>query len=453
MNVVAVCFVLSSLAPAGILSAQPDTQKQQLEAEKKVRADVIVKEGQRVIVFEYEKEGLSISPHKHKATDEIVDMSSTSTVGDRLSEAAMTIKERAKEAASVLPNLGQGLSTSTPPSDGAHQSTPGELICDTLGKCKHQVAGVFSKAKDIAQEGTEHAKEKAKAMAAHLFEEGSDKAKGVRDAVIDMTRIAGENLAGTISDKMKKTRDEAAGKMKQAEEKAEDVVKKSANQVKENLKEVFRRGHEVVFKAMRSRVSPENRGALMGVVRLLGFATAYGMSVWVTFVSGYVLAEAQLRQQFGIVQSKIYPVYFRAMAYSIGLSLLGLWFSQGRRRPEKVQSYNLLAFLMVLANLFYLEPRASKVMFERMKIEKEEGRGTDGADIVINKPPAPSHSQPVGVASTASTINGSSAADKGRVLNQRLKRFNTHLSFLNILTLMALTWHLVDLGHRLHFTC
>ena len=55
----------------------------------------------------------------------------------------------------------------------------------------------------------------------------------------------------------------------------------------------------------------------MEVMRLLGFATAYDVCVWVTFVSSHVLAAALSRHHLGVVQSKIYPVCFRAMAYCI----------------------------------------------------------------------------------------------------------------------------------------
>lgn len=40
-----------------------------------------------------------------------------------------------------------------------------------------------------------------------------------------------------------------------------------------------------------------------------------------------------------------------------------------------------------------------------------------------------------------------------RRLNERLKKLNTNSSMLNILTLMALTWHLVYLGQRLTLNC
>ncbi|KAM0977039.1 hypothetical protein EV1_019636 [Malus domestica] len=43
-----------------------------------------------------------------------------------------------------------------------------------------------------------------------------------------------------------------------------------------------------------------------------------------------------------------------------------------------LHNYNLIAALsMILFNMMYLEPRSTKVMFERTKIKKEEGRGRE----------------------------------------------------------------------------
>ncbi|KAK5771476.1 hypothetical protein PVK06_047680 [Gossypium arboreum] len=71
--------------------------------------------------------------------------------------------------------------------------------------------------------------------------------------------------------------------------------------------------------------SMEALNKVMGIVKLLGLAIANGMSVWVTFISNYILAGQLPRQQFRVVQSKIYPVYFRAMPYS----------RRGRKRKMK----------------------------------------------------------------------------------------------------------------------
>ncbi|XP_042506346.1 uncharacterized protein LOC122082689 [Macadamia integrifolia] len=504
MNLMALFLVLSSLTTASIWSTPPETLE---TVKKKAREDVIVREGRRLIVVEYEKEiplhpKVLIPPQEaesepesdltHKLTgqtageklsevtmaakekaneatsdqkvgDKLSDATmagkekakeatSDQGVGEKLSEVAMAAKEKAKEAASVLPNLGQGLSTSTqsqPPPGYAHRATPREQICDAFGKCKLKLAGVLGKAKDKAQEEAEQVKEKAK-------------------DVIGATKRAGENLTE---------------KVKQAEEKADDVVDRAKakthhleREAKENdnLTDIIRRGREVAHDALTYMVSTEKWAALMGVIQLLGFANAYGTCVWVTFVSSYVLAGALPRQQFGIVQSKIYPVYFKTMAYSIGLSLVGLWLNPGSRRSESVQGFNLLTSLaMVLVNLLYLEPRATKVMFERMKVDKEEGRGRDDADIVMDTPQRSQMGISSGTATTTTTTTSGAATESekggGRtsreeekskkvksrlgLLNQRLKKLNTQSSFLNVLTLMNLTWHLVELGQRLHLSC
>jgi len=66
-----------------------------------------------------------------------------------------------------------------------------------------------------------------------------------------------------------------------------------------------------------------------------------------------------------VVQSKIYPVYFRAMGYCLLVALLGHVFGHGMRNNNGggvMQTWNLLASLLTLfVNSVYLEPRATKV--------------------------------------------------------------------------------------------
>lgn len=106
-------------------------------------------------------------------------------------------------------------------------------------------------------------------------------------------------------------------------------------------------------------------------------------------------------------------------------------------------------------------------MFERMKLEKEEGRGmespTAGATInrgVDSVPEQPSSDRsatttPVTFAPSApQEKRGDAAAGDAKSemvrLSETLKMLNSYSSLLNILTLMALTWHLVHLGQILH---
>lgn len=172
-------------------------------------------------------------------------------------------------------------------------------------------------------------------------------------------------------------------------------------------------------------VGTVNRDRVMNALNLVGLATAYGMSVWVTFISSNVLCRVMPRHQFGVVQSKIYPVYFRFLGYTIALALLGHVLSHRNHSHSYLQACNLVASLVAtLLNALYLEPKASKVMFERMKVEKEQGRGREGdADV------------------ESSTV---------KKLNEKLNTLNSFSSFINILTLVSLTCHLLYVSQLVH---
>lgn len=104
-------------------------------------------------------------------------------------------------------------------------------------------------------------------------------------------------------------------------------------------------------------------------------------------------------------------------------------------------------------------------MFERMKLEKEEGRGIESSTAEPTARVVDSITEPLAAKapSTTTTTAPSStpqerpedAAAKSELLRltEALKKLNSYSSFLNVSTLMALTWHLVHLGQRLHTAC
>lgn len=170
------------------------------------------------------------------------------------------------------------------------------------------------------------------------------------------------NVSATIESAKEKTK-EKAEKGKEMAEQAAERARTGGNRVKEGgekvFKEILRRGRDVAA-AM---------DWVVGVVHLLGFSTAYGICLWVTFVSGYVLAGTLPRQQFAVVQSRIYPVYFSVMAISISVALVGHLLGRRRKlltsKGEMLQGFHLLAsLLIILINSFYLEPRATKVIID-----------------------------------------------------------------------------------------
>lgn len=153
--------------------------------------------------------------------------------------------------------------------------------------------------------------------------------------------------------------------MEQAKEAAANVQKVGHK----SLGEIISKLQQVMYDVIWYIVSPEKIDAVVGLIHMLGFSTAYGMCVWVTFVSSYILGRYLPRQQFGMVQSRIYPVYFRAMAYCVGAALLGHLVSRRMNSlssmVEMFQGLSLFsALLMVLTNMIWLEPKSTKVCTE-----------------------------------------------------------------------------------------
>ncbi|KAJ0085075.1 hypothetical protein Patl1_07382 [Pistacia atlantica] len=537
MNFVAICLVVTSLVAAGVFSPNPEKNNQ--------KEQVIVKEGHRVVVVEYDEHGQTntkvfISPENEYYIKK-PGSGSASDVEEKISSAASdaynNAKGKIKEASS---DLSQELSGSKPSFGEGHGHGPAELLCDAYGNCKHKIASAIGKAKDKVKEAAIHGKEKANeakekasevahgtiafekekateakdkvSEAAHdaiaqnkeiaheakaalqdafgKAKEGfSEKAHGVKEAVQKTYGKAKEGTSQTAQD-VKGTAEKPVAKAKGTIKETKDLgnairgdigrnvseqvasvrgsVKEKAKEAKEGTKHAAERVKTGAHNFFDRFVHRETFGGLMGVLNMLGFAIAYGMCVWVSFVSSYVLAEALPRQQFGMVQSKIYPVYFRGMACSIVLALLGHMprlFAGGK--VEIFQGFNLLAsILMVFVNSMYMEPRATKVMFERMKAEKEEGRGresiltdtswaTERERPRMTDPTATATTTTTGEAPTPVTESTGQEQVRSKIsrLSERLKNLNTCSSILNILTLMSLSWHLVYLGQRLQKIC
>ncbi|EJD04394.1 uncharacterized protein FOMMEDRAFT_19631 [Fomitiporia mediterranea MF3/22] len=116
---------------------------------------------------------------------------------------------------------------------------------------------------------------------------------------------------------------------------------------------------------------------------LVGYAWLFGMSLWVTFFGGVIAYRALPRQQFGALQHRTFPVYFK-LSIALASALLGLW-NWGHpavranpmafRQVDVIQAYTLLAVVLLQgANHFVVGPYTSRLMFQRHKLEKEEGK-------------------------------------------------------------------------------
>ncbi|KAH7681045.1 hypothetical protein IHE45_05G034500 [Dioscorea alata] len=216
--------------------------------------------------------------------------------------------------------------------------------------------------------------------------------------------------------------------------------------------EIVRRMQGLVYVTVSYVASHEMAGAVTSTMHLLGFVTAHGACVWVLLVWRHVVPMALPRQQLGLVQARVYPVYFKLVAFGVGLAFLSRYTETDLSQlKEKLPGYNLVAvLLLVLANMLFLEPKVTKLVMKKVKVEKEEGRGGENPETELEKP----------VVTGATSINGACCElvppveekdmrSKVDELDNELKRLNKFSAFLNILTLIGLTLHLVHLAHRL----
>ncbi|KAL0731627.1 hypothetical protein Bca4012_027721 [Brassica carinata] len=462
-NLLALCLVFSTLLAAEVWSPSPavTTTQQTVVSEE----DVIVKDGHRVVVVEYDRDGktntrVSISPPSAEEEGERKqeDVEKETTLFRHA-------KEKAKETASYFPNVGQGISQPVATEEARdHHATAGEVICDGFGKCRQKIASVVGRAKDRASDTVDDVGKKVSdagdAAAGKAYDVKETVARGARDVeetVADKAGYAKEKVAETADDVKKSMAHKAqdvkdkvtnkahdaketmAHKAHESKERVKDEVREKAHELKEKAAHKSHNAWERVKTAAREIGSATAKALsptkVASVVGLTAIAAAFGTSVWVTFVSSYVLASVLGRQQFGVVQSKLYPVYFKATSVGILVGLLGHALSRRRKlltdATEMWQGVNLLsAFFMIEANKSFVEPRATKAMFERMKAEKEEGRGGGGertSEVEVRR--------------------------KLEMLSERLSKLNTYSSWLNIMMLMSLTWHFVYLGQRLGAAC
>nr|XP_024396030.1 transmembrane protein 205-like [Physcomitrium patens] len=128
-----------------------------------------------------------------------------------------------------------------------------------------------------------------------------------------------------------------------------------------------------------------------------------------TFVSGMILSKHLPRQQFGYVQSQMFPVYLRIVA----VGQIVLFYLHSVMQP------------------WFWAGKIELMMLEQLQADKEDGRATD---------------------ITLSSMEAKQLEDSKKKLiwiNNRLKTLHGYSSALNLISLSGLTCHLWHLAHRL----
>lgn len=116
---------------------------------------------------------------------------------------------------------------------------------------------------------------------------------------------------------------------------------------------------------------------------LLGYAWLFGMSIWISFFGGVIAYQTLPRHHFSALQHKTFPIYF-VLSIILSSSLLATWVFKHPdvldylARPnvgDVAQVYALGAVLFSQGlNYFVIGPLTSQTMFQRQKLEKEEGK-------------------------------------------------------------------------------
>ncbi|KAI6674551.1 hypothetical protein NL676_002457 [Syzygium grande] len=149
----------------------------------------------------------------------------------------------------------------------------------------------------------------------------------------------------------------------------------------------------VAFLAVGAIFSPEIFGSgpdgprsstaatVLKLAHLLGFATAWGAALWVTFIGGIIMFKNLPRHQFGNLQGKMFPAYFTMVAVCCAISVASFGYLHPWKSSSTTEKYQLgfllSAFAFNLTNLFVFTPMTIEMMKQRHKVEKEENIGDE----------------------------------------------------------------------------
>ena len=102
---------------------------------------------------------------------------------------------------------------------------------------------------------------------------------------------------------------------------------------------------------------------------LASFGVLFGSMVYTTFFAGMTMFKNLPRQTFGRLQSKLFPMYFKihAACLCVMIGTIPALAAGGASRFPLAACLTALAF--TVANIFYIEPASTKVMFQRYELE------------------------------------------------------------------------------------
>lgn len=213
----------------------------------------------------------------------------------------------------------------------------------------------YQKAKDTLGSAAETTSEKASQATNNVY----DTAGRAKDQTVDAASRAKDAVVNTGN----RAKDSVKDMTRQSEKTASDYSQKG----KESL------GAGAAAIGARTSAKSGRFSRVLSFLHLLAYAVTFGSAVWMTFISGRILSRSIPREQFRNVQTKMFPYFLKFMvsgeaAVALLYALMG-----------GISSKWLFGLLLLVAatayNAFVLEPKTTKIYLERLRMEKEEGRG------------------------------------------------------------------------------
>ncbi|KAF8610662.1 hypothetical protein BDV93DRAFT_517756 [Ceratobasidium sp. AG-I] len=168
--------------------------------------------------------------------------------------------------------------------------------------------------------------------------------------------------------------------------------------------------------------------SVKAVYQLL-FAYVFGSTLWGSFIAGFIAYRALPKQQFGLLQSRIFPIFF-STSTAVTATLFAIWAtvhsdvredSFNFQKPAVTQAWVLMfAVLSHATNLFYFGPETSRIMFQRHKLERSEKK----------------------------QYNDPTASPEMKQLNKQFGALHGISSLVNLLSFLCLVVHGVWIGNR-----
>ncbi|KAI5619139.1 transmembrane protein 205 [Silurus asotus] len=117
------------------------------------------------------------------------------------------------------------------------------------------------------------------------------------------------------------------------------------------------------------------------VLHLLVIAFSWGMQVWVSFIAGFVLLSKVSLHTFGLVQSKLFPMYFYCLLGSNTISLAIFAVYHPRELLNWHETIQMVLFFMAVImsglNVQWFTPTVTEHFLVMREIEQEHGLGEE----------------------------------------------------------------------------